>query len=393
MSDHRPTLSRVVTTGIGIATTGVLPAFLVGALAVRIASELGFGPSGLGMAVASFYLGSTVMSASFGRLAERLGWSRSMRIGGVACAVTSVAIGVVSNSLAILSALLFAAGAVNALSQPAVNLFLSRTVPLDRQGLVFGLKQAAIPLGTMLAGASVPLVVLLAGWRWSFAAAGALALLSGLAVPHDNRPAAEDQPFRGDAHRAPALPVPFGPLAWLAAGTGLGQAAVGVLAAFLVTTAVTAGFAEAHAGALLAGGSIAGLVVRIVAGWTADRFGAGWGTVGWLLVVGSLGLLLIATGNPALILVGAVLGFGAGWGWPGLFNFAVVRHYPDTPAAATSITQIGVYVGNGIGPALFGLIALHSFGIAWLVSAILAVLAALIVLRVGRLLAPALAGP
>ena len=42
-------------------------------------------------------------------------------------------------------ALLAVAGLANAVNQPAINLFMADQVPLDRQGLAFGIKQSAHP--------------------------------------------------------------------------------------------------------------------------------------------------------------------------------------------------------------------------------------------------------
>ena len=76
-----------------------------------------------------------------------------------------------------------------------------------------------------------------------------------------------------------------------------------------------------------------------------------------LLAVGAAGLALLAVpGTPALA-VGVLLGFGLGWSWPGLMNFAVVRLHPQAPAAATSITQTGVYAGGCLGPLSLGAVA------------------------------------
>ena len=59
------------------------------------------------------------------------------------------------------------------------------------------------------------------------------------------------------------------------------------------------------------------------------------------------------------LVAGVVLGFGLGWAWPGLMNFAVVRLHPQAPAAATSITQTGVYAGGCLGPLGLGAVAAH----------------------------------
>jgi predicted MFS family arabinose efflux permease len=66
-----------------------------------------------------------------------------------------------------------------------------------------------------------------------------------------------------------------------------------------------------------------------------------------------------------------VLGFGLGWSWPGLMNFAVVRLHPQAPAAATSITQTGVYAGGCLGPLGLGaLAAAAGYPAMWVVAAI-----------------------
>ncbi len=72
----------------------------------------------------------------------------------------------------------------------------------------------------------------------------------------------------------------------------------------------------------------------------------------------------------------------SGWAWPGLMNFAVTKRYPHAPAAASSITQTGVYAGGAVGPIAFGLIADHGgWNAAWIAAcAAMAAAAALIVL-------------
>jgi hypothetical protein len=91
-------------------------------------------------------------------------------------------------------------------------------------------------------------------------------------------------------------------------------------------------------------------------------------------------------------LVGTLFVFGAGWGWPGLFNLSVVRNNPNAPGAATGITQTGTYVGAVAGPLAFGAIAEGaSFSIAWLVVAGCYVVAAGAMLLGRRLLRASLA--
>ena len=101
-------------------------------------------------------------------------------------------------------------------------------------------------------------------------------------------------------------------------------------------------------------------------------------------MAGVAGFGMLATGEVALILPGALLAFAAGWGWPGLFNFAVVKTNPGAPAAATGITQTGAPGGAAVAPLVFGLVAeAASYEAAWLVSGAFA-LSALTAILVGR---------
>jgi hypothetical protein len=86
-----------------------------------------------------------------------------------------------------------------------------------------------------------------------------------------------------------------------------------------------------------------------------------------MLIAGTVGFVLLATGVSWLFALGTMLAFGAGWGWHGLFNFAVVKYNRNAPAAATGITQTGAAAGSAVGPFLFGVILEStSYGTAWL---------------------------
>jgi predicted MFS family arabinose efflux permease len=103
-----------------------------------------------------------------------------------------------------------------------------------------------------------------------------------------------------------------------------------------------------------------------------------------MLVVGAVAFLVIATGNVALLVIATPVAFGAGWGWPGLFNLAIVQANPDAPGAATGITQTGTYLGAMAGPLGFGWLADQAgFGAAWCAAAVAAAVAAA-AMRVGR---------
>jgi MFS family permease len=349
-----------LTTTIAVA----IPVFLVGGLAVQIGEELGFSPAGLGLAVSAYFGVSALASVPAGALVERYGSVAISRFGIGLAAASLLGVAVAARSLWTLMAILALGAAANALGQLASNSSLARHVPARRQGLSFGVKQAAIPICTLLAGASVPIVALTLGWRWAFVLAAVLAVAAIPLVPSEH---ADRKKVRGaGGERATAALVVLGVAAALAAG------AANALGTFLVDSAVARGTSPGPAGLALTLGGAVCTIARIVGGWQADRFPSRQvGVIASLLAAGATGLALLAVpGTPALV-VGVVLGFGLGWSWPGLMNFAVVRLHPQVPAAATSITQTGVYAGGCIGPLGLGAVAGASgYPTMWTVAAV-----------------------
>jgi hypothetical protein len=75
----------------------------------------------------------------------------------------------------------------------------------------------------------------------------------------------------------------------------------------------------------------------------------------------------------------------AGWGWNGLFVFAVVDEHRHAPGHAIGIAQAGLFAGSFLGPLVFGQVADSSYRLGWLLEAA-AVLAAAASVLAGRAL-------
>lgn len=342
----------------------MFPVFLAGGLAVQMEQELGFTPAGLGVAAAAYFAVSALASVPVGRLVERYGPTNTARAGILLAAGCLAAVGTLARSFPLLVVFLAVGGLANALGQLASNASLAMHVRPGRQGLSFGLKQAAIPVSQLFAGASVPAVALTAGWRWAFVLAAVVAAVALPLVPKESaKPRGERAQPRQRATSA---------LAVIGLAAALGAGSAGALGSFLVDSAVGRGIEPALAGlALMLGGGIC-TASRISAGWLADRRTGGHvAMIAVMLALGAAGLVLLAVPHPAALVLGVVLGFGLGWSWPGLLNFAVVRLHPQAPAAATSITQTGVYTGGCIGPLWFGFVATaYDYPVAWTIGAV-----------------------
>lgn len=361
-----------------VTTTCVLPSFLLGAMAVQVRRDLGFSELGIGLGFGGFFLAASVSSVVLGRVAERAGPVRSLRVAAALSGTACLAVAVIARDLPTLILLLAVAGTANALGQPAANLLIARELPAHRQGFGFAVKQSAIPAATLLAGAAVPALALTAGWRWAFVVAAGLSVATAFTVPPvvSPPPPRTARTARGGAGRGADVPVRV--LAVLSIGIGFGAASGGTLGSFLVSGAVDAGISEGGAGVLLTVGSLVGITVRLGAGVQADRRdGRHLVVVTRMLLGGAVAYALLATESVTGYLVAGPLGFATGWAFPGLFNLAIVRANPARPAAATGITQTGTYFGAVAGPLLFGAIAeASSYRVAWAVAAAFALLGA-----------------
>jgi len=396
---NSPPIPPPVRTTLGAVTTtiaSVLPVFLLGGLAVQVGAELGFSPAGLGVAVSIYFGVSALTSVPAGALVERLGAAVTARTAIVLATGCLLAIAA-ARSFPMLVAVLAAGAAANGLGQLSSNAALNR-VPAGRQGLSFGIKQSAIPVATLLAGASVPAVALTLGWRWAFAIAAVLAAGALALVPPDGR-ARRRHPTGTETASTPPSPgsrndpdqprTATGALVVIGLAVALGAAAAGSMGTFLVDSAVSRGLAPGTAGLTLTLGSAACVAARIGGGWLADRRGTHGDvtTVAVLLAVGAVGLALLAASGPVALAVGVLLGFGFGWAFPGLVNVAVVQLHPHAPAAATSITQTGVYAGGCAGPLAFGAVAAGpGYPTAWLGAAVAMLLGAGLILLGRQLL-------
>ena len=353
---------------VAAGAASVFPSFLVGALALQIRGDLDVGVEAVAAGVTVFFVAGALTTSSGGRLADHIGAVRAIR-GSVFVTATALVAAALAPSLAVLFLALAVAGIANGVAQPAINLFVSEEIPADRQGLGFGVKQSGIPAAILMSGLALPVLALPLGWRVTLALCALAPFGVGLALPREQ-----------GAHvsRRPASRRPSRALVLTAVGAALGTAGPSALGAYLVASAVHVGIGEGTAGLLAALASGLSLATRVTLGARADRrHDYGLTVVVLLLVGGSVGFALMASNTIAVFVIGSLVAFTLGWGWPGLFNLAVVSSNRETPASATGISQTGIYAGAAGGPAAFGLLAAGpGYGVACAASAVTALLAA-----------------
>jgi len=378
-----PAWDSPVVTGTALATAvstvGVLPAYLAGALAPQIRAEFGIGPAAVGLALSACFISQSLFSARLGRIVDRLGAIPSLRAAALTTAVVAGTIAALAGSFAMFVVLLLATGIVNGIAQLAASATVADNVPARRQGVAFGIKEAAKPGATLLCGIAVPIAVLI-DWRWAFVACAVLALSLLVASNGFASARVHMKTAAAPAGRAPLALMMF------AVAAALGSAVGTTAGTFMVDTLMTDGMSAGAAGALLVVGSVTSIVIRIVIGVRADRMERGhFLRVAALLAAGAPGFALLAVGSGPLLVLGAMLAFGGGWGWAGLLNFAVVRRSPKAAATAAGVVLAGASFGGGSGPLLFGLVAEHfSYATGWWLCALMALVASGIVLAARR---------
>jgi MFS family permease len=383
----RPPRPRSATGVVGTSVTAtvlaVLAPCLLGALGVVVRRDLEFDAAQLGIAVGAFYAVSALVAFLSGRfaLAEFLGVRRSIFLGVSIVTFSLLMVAFLARNWVDLAIAMGISGLANGLTQPAANLALAQRVPARRMGLAFGVKQAAVPGATLLAGLSVGGLALLGDWRTAFWLGGGLclafliaALVTGprLRIPARGRLARKErQRLTIDA-----------PLVRITLGASISSIGVNAMRVFFVEAAVDKGEQLAVAGFVLAAASLAGILTRLFGGWRSDAVPRNpFLSAATLIFAGSVGYFMMAFVQGTFwLIVAAVLGIAAGWGWSGLVQLGVVRSYQEAPGAASAFIHFGTLTGSLIGPIVFGFLLSLGFFTSWIVVATISALGALLLL-------------
>lgn len=376
---------------IGVASLSLvlaaLPVFLVSGLGVQIRAELGASTSVFGLLVALSFIAGAAAGPTGGRLADRFGARRSIVTGSTISVVALVGISWVSTDVWHFAIFLVIGGVGLSMIDPGLAVLVTRVVAPHRQGLAFGIKEASIPVASLVAGVSVPVIALTLGWRWAGLVAvipvgGLMYLLPKLSTMPLTPTRASSVAPSGTPHTAgfgAANPSPA-VLAVVILATMLGMVSASGAGVFLPQSSVALGFSESAAGLLLAAASGTGVIARVVFSGAADRRDGGqFRLIGTLLGLGAVAMLAGSSGVTALVVVAAIGVFGAAWSWSGLLFVSLVRLLPGSPGRAAGIGLVGLAAGNALGPPFYGFVAEQvSFAAAWRAAATLSAVAAVL---------------
>jgi MFS family permease len=362
---------------VAITVFTAFPVFYPGAINELLQQEFEVQPYVIGFLFSLFWFAS-ILGANFNRRLQ----GRIMLKYSLFKVLIATAFAVIIMSLGLLVGLgigVLISGWLYGYSQPLTNQLITDNCDHKIRGLVFGVKQASIPLATLIAGISLSLIILI-GWKMFLFVIGIVMLgysfLFYTSTPNSSKNLSpmSNHTFQVDRE-----------LKMMACVGLLGGAIGNSLGAYLISSLVMQNIDLVIAGIIVSIGAILNIVVRIVAGMLVDRSNINaYYLLTSMFVSGVIGALLIITNIDYFVIIGAVLAYGAGWGWPGVLHYTVSKQYIGYEGKVTSITQMGVSTGSALGPLLFGLlfVFVHPY-VAWAVFASFGLLASILLMKLG----------
>lgn len=379
----RFSLAAVTATAMGVATFSQ-SAF--GVVASELIDEFEVDRWQIGILVtASGFVGG-FLSPVFGRLTDRIGSVRST-VGVLTLGALYMSVLVVAPSYAFLVLGALLSGVPNGWTNPATNALIVDNVLAGTRGVITGVKQSGVHIGTTLGGIFLPLIASVASWRVAFAsflvfpAAGLLGMW--------RRPQVERRRETPGEQRG-TLPASIKWIALYGALTGLGVSATMTFLPLFANE--DQGWTPARAGFLIAGVGLVGVAARITWGSASEKWLGHGRTLRLLALQSTLSASLLALASldlvPSWALVPAALLFGSGaLAWNAVGMLAVMDYSPhELVGRGTGLVMLGFLTGVGLGAPLMGLSVdrLNVYTPGWLVVATLFTLSAVVSGRIHK---------
>lgn len=148
-------------------------------LAPFLQSELSLKHIQIGMFTSIFFLGAFFLSIPMGWLVDRFGIYWTMAVGQLIIGLFILSISF-ADSFPIICGFLLLAGMGHATINPATGKAVISWFSIKGRATAMGVKQTGIPLGGVLAAATLPAIAMSSNWRKAFIISGAISLLSVL---------------------------------------------------------------------------------------------------------------------------------------------------------------------------------------------------------------------
>lgn len=375
-------VARGIALSLGVLAAASFVSVAFSANAPLIQRSLGLSHTEVGLIASALYLGASGASIAGGRLTDRVGPGPVLVL-----SMLALAAGVLIAAIAPVTAIFFTGVLACGLGYGGVNPptnVLANPRAAGRRGLAMSAKQSGIPLGGMLASASLPHLAGAVGWRWAM---GVPVVVCMLLAGASRRLRRRERPSEGDE----PVPAAQGVVLRLSRGYGVGFLLGGVQVTIFAFLAVYLTDARRlsldGAGSLLAVLLLGGLVGRPVWGWVSDRMHDD--RIRVLQGISLLSLVALALipvlSVPVLPVLLLVVGFCAA-GWNGVYVATVSEAArPELIGSVTGAALVLINLGAVVVPPAFGALvtATGSWSAGWLSCAALSLLC-LAVLQMSR---------
>jgi MFS family permease len=364
-------------------------------LAPALAGDLGITSKWIGVFVGLIYSGAMLGSLVCGGFIAKYGAIRVSQACVLFCATGIACVGLLpAAAVPLLVAAAFTMGVGYGPITAASSEILIRTTPRERMSLTFSIKQTGVPAGAALAGALLPGLALLVGWRGAFVAIA----IVGIAVVIASEPTRKALDRRHDPDASFSLASVFGPLrmVWKSppllelslVGFAFSSVQVSLTSFLVIYLTDVLHWSLIAAGLALTVATVSAVIGRIVWGVIADRW---LGPLRALVLIGALAAgsgIAMAFAAPAwpvwLVLALAALYGATAIGWNGVQLAELARRSPAGQAGAVTGASGFVTFGGVVGgPLLFaGLAGLTGgYRTSFLVCAAVSGVAAIVLLR------------
>jgi MFS family permease len=333
---------------LAVLTTSSLAVFSVAVLAPEVAPDLNLDPKLIGPFTSVIYLLAAFVGAITGGLIARFGAIRVCQSTMLAAAAAMLLLAAGHPLAALLSACLlgYNYGPFN----PASAHILSGLSSPRWQPFVFSVKQTGVPLGGALAGALVPLFVIVFGWRGAALSVGAVGLVMVLLL----------QPLRRQFDRD-IMPVSITALINVWAPLRL------VMVDPVLRRYTFAAFA--YAGCQVSSGVFMVVFLTESQGMTLTLAGLILASMHssrvMLMLLGIMAAICLALTammsgawpRSTIVIITTLLGMST-FGWNGIMLSEIATHSPKGMAAETTAgMQLVMFGGVVVFPIVFGLMA------------------------------------
>ena len=347
-----------------------------------IKADLGLSGAVAGLTVASFAIGRIFGAYGAGVAADRVGERRILLLGAL-FAAGFVALAA-ATPFPFFLVLFFLGGVAGASSTPAGGRLVLLAFPHNRHGLALGIRQTGIPLGGLIAAATLPWFASLVSWRWSLVLAAAIAVLCIVPLTHLRADRTEDD----DRPPAPAVRARLRHdrnLVLLTSWSCLIVTGQYALLAFLALDLhQRSGLSLERGSLLVALANASGIVGRVAWGGVSDR-ALSHGRKPLLVVltaaclVSALALLVTPSSASTAVMAGVAILAGLTLiGYQGLWITMIAEVAgPVRVGAATGFAVTFVGIAIALSPPFFGLVSdiAGSYRAIWGVLSVLVALA------------------